>query len=108
AHQSSSGYIHPTGFGFIKSFEIVVMIVLGGLGSITGAIVGAVVLTVLPEILRTGNQYRIVIYAVMLIALMLLRPQGLFGRHEFTPVEIRRLGGWLKETWAKWSGKGGA
>ncbi|MDZ4743891.1 MAG: branched-chain amino acid ABC transporter permease [Verrucomicrobiota bacterium] len=91
AHQSISGYINPTSFGFVKSFEIIVMIVLGGLGSITGAILGAVVLTILPELLRSGSQYRIVIYALMLIILMLLRPQGLFGRHELSLLEIKRL-----------------
>ncbi len=89
AHQSTSGYINPSSFGFIKSFELVVMIVLGGLGSITGAVIGAVVLTVLPEFLRMGNQYRIVIYAAMLIVLMLLRPQGLFGRHELSMAGVK-------------------
>lgn len=91
AHQI--GYINPSSFGFIKSFELVVMIVLGGLGSITGAIIGAVVLTVLPELLRASSEYRLVIYAILLIVLMLLRPQGIFGRHELT---LRKLFFWKK------------
>jgi branched-chain amino acid transport system permease protein len=90
-------YLNPDTFTFIRSFEIVVMIVLGGLGSISGAVVGAVVLTVLPQLLRFLNPYipggrdpRMVIYSVLLIALMLTRPQGLFGRGEIWNVLPRR------------------
>ena len=54
--------------------------VLGGTGSITGATFAAVVLTVLPEVLRPVNQYRLVIYSLLLIVMMLTRPQGIFGR----------------------------
>ncbi len=80
-------YINPSSFGFMKSVELVIMVVLGGLGSISGSVVAAVLLTVLPEALRplqqwTGVDLRMVIYSLALILMMLGRPQGLFGRKE--------------------------
>jgi branched-chain amino acid transport system permease protein len=73
------GYLNPKSFEFIKSFEILIMIILGGLGSIVGSILGAILLTVLPEALRSFAEYRMVIYSVLLIVLMITRPQGLLG-----------------------------
>ncbi len=73
------GYLNPKSFEFIKSFEILIMVILGGLGSIVGSIIGAIVLTVLPELLREFDQYRMVIYSLVLIILMITRPQGLLG-----------------------------
>ncbi len=78
------GYIHTNSFTFLRSVEIVVMVVLGGLGSITGAVLSAAVLTVLPEVLRFGAEYRMVIYSLLLIVLMLTRPSGLMGSSEIT------------------------
>lgn len=72
----------PTDAGFARSFEIIILVVLGGLGSISGAVMAAIILTLLPEALRDFAQYRLVIYALLLIAMMLLRPQGLFGVRE--------------------------
>jgi branched-chain amino acid transport system permease protein len=72
----------PRMFTFVRSIEVVVMIVLGGLGSITGSVLAAVVLTLGLEALREFQAYRMVVYAALLIALMLLRPQGIFGTHE--------------------------
>jgi len=71
--------ITPSGFDFTRSIEIVVMVILGGLGNTLGVILAAVLLTLLPELLRPVAEYRLVLYAVLLIALMLLRPQGLFN-----------------------------
>ncbi len=73
------GYLNPKSFEFIKSFEILIMIILGGLGSIVGSVLGAVLLTVLPEALRGFAEYRMVIYSLLLITLMITRPQGLLG-----------------------------
>src|SRR5690349_23035016 len=73
------GYLNPKSFEFIKSFEILIMIILGGLGSIVGSIIGAIVLTILPESLRGFAEYRMVIYSLLLIVLMITRPQGLLG-----------------------------
>jgi branched-chain amino acid transport system permease protein len=74
--------VTPRMFTFVKSMEVVVMVVLGGMGSITGSIVAATVLTVALEWLRGLDQYRMVIYSALLILLMLTRPGGLFGTHE--------------------------
>ncbi len=78
----------PRMFTFIRSIEVVVMIVLGGLGSITGSVIAASVLTVGLELLREFQSYRMVVYAILLIALMLLRPQGIFGTHELWDLAI--------------------
>jgi branched-chain amino acid transport system permease protein len=88
-------YLNPQMFTFIKSFDVVAMVVLGGLGSISGSVLAAVILTILPEGLRIVKDYipagapemfkrdpRMVIYSLMLITLMLTRPQGLLGRRE--------------------------
>ncbi|HEX7192629.1 MAG TPA: branched-chain amino acid ABC transporter permease, partial [Thermoanaerobaculia bacterium] len=90
-------YLNPTMFMFIKSFEVVAMVVLGGLGSISGSIVAAIILTFLPEGLRAVKDYmpggkdpRMVIYSLMLITLMLTRPQGILGRRELWEVLGRR------------------
>jgi branched-chain amino acid transport system permease protein len=84
-------FIDPKSFGFFKSIEILTMIVLGGLGSITGAILSAVFLTYLPELLRQFAMLRMVIYSGMLIVMMLVRPQGLLGTWEVTDA-LRRFG----------------
>ncbi len=72
----------PRMFTFVRSIEVVVMVVLGGLGSITGSVLAAIVLTIALELLREFQAYRMVVYALLLIALMLLRPQGIFGTRE--------------------------
>ena len=75
-------FINPGSFDFMKSVDIVIMVVLGGMGSISGAVLAAIVLTLLPEALRNFSQYRMIVYAVSLIAIMIARPQGLFGTKE--------------------------
>ena len=70
--------LKPDGFDFVKSIEIVVMVILGGMGRTAGVIAAAVLLTVLPELLRGIAEYRMILYSLLIIALMLLRPQGLF------------------------------
>ena len=91
-------YLHPDGFNFLKSIEVVVMVILGGMGSTFGVIAAAIVLSLLPEALRFIPQVyerlfgiplpqliddllknRMLIYSILLIILMLTRPQGLFG-----------------------------
>jgi branched-chain amino acid transport system permease protein len=75
-------YLNPNSFTFIKSIEVIAMVVLGGMGSISGATLAAVILTLLPEVLRPVKDYRMVIYSLMLIVLMITRPQGLLGSRE--------------------------
>lgn len=70
--------IDPKGFDFMRSIEIVVMVILGGMGNTTGVILAAILLTLLPEWLRTFEQYRMILYSFLLVVLMLTRPQGLF------------------------------
>ncbi len=72
------GYLNPGGFDFNKSIEIVVMVILGGMGRHVGVIVAAVLLAVLNETLRSFGDYRMILYSLLLILLMLTRPQGLF------------------------------
>jgi len=74
-----SMYLHTNSFTFIKSFEIIIMIALGGLGSLLGSVLGAVVLTALPELFRGFESWRMVIYSLALILIMIYRPQGLLG-----------------------------
>jgi branched-chain amino acid transport system permease protein len=80
----------PKSFTFIKSIEVVVMVVLGGMGSVSGAVLSATVLTVLPEALRAFSEYRMVLYGLLLIVLMILRPSGLFGTREIWELGRRR------------------
>jgi len=86
--------LNPQNLNFVRSIEIIVMIVIGGIGSISGAVFGATTLTILPEALRTVDQQypgmRMVVYALLLILTMIFRPQGLFGRREFTLPRWRR------------------
>lgn len=71
-------FLSPTGFDFLKSIDIVVMVILGGMGRTAGVIIAAVILTLLPEVLRQFADYRMIIYSLLIIALMMARPQGLF------------------------------
>jgi len=85
-------FIHPEGFNFLRSVDIVVMVILGGMGNTAGVVVAATLLTILPEFLRAVSRYewlpewlrhvaenRMILYSLLLIVLMLTRPQGLFG-----------------------------
>ncbi|MDO8348809.1 MAG: branched-chain amino acid ABC transporter permease, partial [Planctomycetota bacterium] len=71
-------FLSPTGFDFMRSIEIVVMVILGGMGRTAGVVVAAILLTVLPELLRGFSDYRMILYSFLIIILMLARPQGLF------------------------------
>jgi branched-chain amino acid transport system permease protein len=75
-------YLHPNSFTFIRSFEIIIMIVIGGLGSITGSVLGAVLYITLTEGLREFAQYRMVAFSLLLVILMIVRPQGILGHRE--------------------------
>jgi len=83
-------YVHTNSFTFIKSFEIIIMIVIGGLGSITGSVLGAVLYIVLTEGLRQFAQYRMVLFSLLLIVIMIVRPQGILGHRELRSFFARR------------------
>lgn len=72
-------FLSPTGFDWLKSIDIVVMVILGGMGRTAGVIAAAIILTLMPELLRDFSEYRMIIYALLIILLMLLRPSGLFA-----------------------------
>nr|WP_174479807.1 branched-chain amino acid ABC transporter permease [Paenibacillus borealis] len=76
--------ITPGSFNFLKSFEIIVMVVLGGLGSTAGSIVGAVFVTLLYTYLREFPEWRMIIYSIVLILMMIFRPSGLLGTTKFS------------------------
>jgi branched-chain amino acid transport system permease protein len=84
-------FIDPKSFDFLKSMEIVTFVVFGGMGSLSGSVIGATILTALPEALRSFSDYRMVIYSVMLILLMLFRPQGILGTKEVSLDILDRL-----------------
>lgn len=71
--------ISASGFDFTKSIEIVVMVILGGMGNTLGVILAAILLTLLPEVLREFSDYRMIVYSLLLVVLMLVRPEGLFN-----------------------------
>lgn len=87
---------HPASFTFMKSFDILTMVVLGGLGSITGSITAAILLTFVSAALASYPEWRMIIYSVLLIVLMLYRPQGLFGNKELSLKVFSRLTGGKK------------
>jgi len=86
------GYINPSDFGFLKSIDMLSMIVLGGLGSIPGAVFGASLLSAAPEFLRFMSQYRMLVYGALLVFLMVFRPNGLLGGVNFTALVLSKLG----------------
>lgn len=84
-------FIQPADFGFMKSFELLNMVVLGGLGSVPGAIIGSIVLTSAPEVLRFMANYRMLVYGFLLIAMMIFRPNGLMGGIDLRQAVFRAL-----------------
>lgn len=72
-------YINPQDFAFMKSIELLNMVVLGGMGSVVGTILGSTILTIAPEMLRVVAEYRLLFYGALLVVLMIFRPNGLMG-----------------------------
>jgi branched-chain amino acid transport system permease protein len=92
-YASHVGALTPVKFDFNYSTELLVMVVLGGMASVTGSIISASVLTVLPELLRDFSAYRMLVYSIILIIVMLFRPSGLMGEREFS---MKRFIGFLR------------
>ncbi|EIJ80672.1 branched chain amino acid ABC transporter permease [Bacillus methanolicus PB1] len=76
--------IQPTNFGFLKSFDILIFVVLGGLGSLSGSVIAAILLTIVSTFLQDYPETRMIIYSLVLVVTMLYRPQGLMGNKELT------------------------
>ncbi|WP_456432048.1 branched-chain amino acid ABC transporter permease [Nitratifractor sp.] len=72
-----SGFISPQDAGFNRSIELVVMVVLGGMGRLYGAVIGAVILTLLPQLLSSFEDYQTLVYGVIIIAVMVFMPKGI-------------------------------
>jgi branched-chain amino acid transport system permease protein len=78
------GFVKPDAAQFLRSIDFLIYVVLGGMGSMTGAILASYVLTYLQEMLRFLQDYRLLIYPLILILVMLFRPKGLLGTKEFS------------------------
>jgi len=86
-------FIAPGQFGFLKSIDILVIVVLGGMGSVSGSIIAAILLAVVTTYLQSIPALRMIIYSVLLVSIMIFRPQGLMGSKEITLDKlIKRIG----------------
>ncbi len=95
------GYIKPTMFQLFVSQELAIIVIFGGLGSITGSVTGAMLLKTLPELFRAFEKWRLVIYGIVIIAIMIGRPKGLMGGKEITD-----LFKWIKNKFGGRTGSG--
>jgi branched-chain amino acid transport system permease protein len=104
------GFLQPKMFQFVRSTELTITVIFGGLGSISGSVIGALVLTSLPEILRAFEIWRLVVYGAAVVFIMISRPQGLMGGYEIPVGKIfkklfYRLAGCLRRKQAVGGGK---
>ena len=95
-------YIVPVSFNLAKSCELITTTVIGGLGSLTGSVLGAILVTGLPEVFRSLSNYRMLIYSLAVVLIIMFKPSGLYGYKEFS---ITRLIGNIKKLIAKLSKK---
>ena len=86
-------FVDPVSFGFWESLTIVLIIVIGGVGNLVGVVVGAVVLIIVPELLREYSEYRMLLYGCALVVMILVRPGGIVGRR-YNPAWIIQKLGW--------------
>lgn len=84
-------FINPGTFGFKKSIDILVVVVLGGMGSLSGTVIAAVILQLISTLLQSFAEIRMIIYALLLVLIMIFRPQGLMGEKELTMDLIRKI-----------------
>ena len=84
-------FIQPIMFDMAKSTELVSIVVFGGLGSMSGCLLGTTILTLVTELFRPISQYRMLIYGLVLVLVMVLRPEGIMGTNELTPAYLKKL-----------------
>lgn len=84
-------FIKPDTFGFLKSIDILVIVVLGGLGSLSGSVIAAILLSVISTVLQQFTAVRMILYALLLVVIMVFRPQGLMGSRELSLKVFGRL-----------------
>lgn len=87
-------YIVPSSFNLAKSCELITTTVIGGLGSLTGSVLGAIIVTILPEIFRSMSNYRMLLYGIAVVIIILFKPSGLYGYKEFS---LKRTIAWFKD-----------
>lgn len=85
-------FLKPDLFGFLKSIDVLVIVVLGGLGSISGSILAAILLALISTYLQSFPEIRMVLYSLMLVIIMIFRPQGLMGSREVSLSVFKKLG----------------
>ena len=90
-------FIQPANFNFLKSFDILILVVLGGLGSLSGTVISAVLLTLVTTFLSDYPETRMLLYSLVLIVMMIYRPQGLLGTKEITSLWTRKTKGGPKD-----------
>lgn len=83
------GFIQPSMFGLVKSTEMIVIVIFGGMQSLTGAVIATFLLTALPEVLRAAMAWRLVLYGVLVVFIMIVRPEGIMGTWELSPKNIK-------------------
>lgn len=88
-YASYSSYIDPSSFAAAQSNDMLVMVIFGGLGNVVGSFIGAISLSILPELLRNLMQYRQLFYGLLLVILMMVKPQGLLGDINFKYIRQR-------------------
>ncbi len=89
-------YLNPDMFNYLKSVDFLIIVVFGGMGSITGTVAASFVLTILQEQLRFMKDYRLVIYPILLIMMMIFRPQGMLGTKELRLTRVFSRKWWRK------------
>ena len=97
-------FITPSLFNLGKSSELVITTVLGGLGSLTGSVLGTIIVQILPEIFRNLSEYRMLFYGIAVVLVILLRPNGLYGYREFS---LKRVIGYMANPGKKKKGGSG-
>ncbi|MCL2767693.1 MAG: branched-chain amino acid ABC transporter permease, partial [Synergistaceae bacterium] len=85
-----TSFIQPAMFDMMKSTELTSVVVFGGLGSMSGTLIGATIITLVTELFRPISQYRMLIYGAILVLVMVLRPEGLLGNREMWELYSRR------------------
>ncbi|MGI6085888.1 MAG: branched-chain amino acid ABC transporter permease, partial [Acetivibrionales bacterium] len=91
-YASTFNFIDPKIFGFSKSIDILVIVVLGGLGSISGSVIAAVLLAVVTTYLQTFANIQMILYSLLLVIIMIFRPQGLMGSKELSLSIFSKIG----------------
>lgn len=83
-------YVEPGAFGWVVSAEWLIIVFVGGVNSLTGAVVAAILLTGLPEALRFASEWRIAAYCIIVLAILNFRPKGIFGEYELSLGKLQR------------------